>query len=177
MQDRWSEHVIGYIVPDDILEEAKAYRPASSPWPEEPSHVRNRLQYAYDGVAAQFERIPHVAAKSVAEAVYRTLRQRPYTKRAIENLLVDHVRHQWTSYEFRVKNMQQREAEVLQIIKPRMRDVLQSWLPQCVRSESLVEFLGRHDLLDAPLLRSTTLSCHGGLETVANLVTVVSARI
>ncbi|KAK5122955.1 hypothetical protein LTR85_003520 [Meristemomyces frigidus] len=189
--DQWTEQVLGYIVPEKISNEAKAYTPGSalSPWPEEPTPVRSLLQHAYDRVTISFERIPHIAAKSIAEAIHHTLRRRPLTKRAIEDSVVEHVRHRWTSYEFRIMNMKQKETEVLEMINPRMRDVLQSWLPQYVSGEALVELWSKHMLLDADdsqqvggravdvAFTRTTLLYHGGLETPANLVTITSARL
>ncbi|KAK4540075.1 hypothetical protein LTR36_009816 [Oleoguttula mirabilis] len=202
--DQWTAQTLGYIVPEEILSEAKAYRPGSAlnPWPEEPAHTRNLLQHVYERLTIQFERIPHTAAKSVAEEIHHALRRRPMTKRAIEDAVVEHVRLRWTSYEFRVKNMVpslQRECEVVEMIKPRMREVLRSWLPQYISGEALVELWERHGLLDADAdtngvveiggevaggetfedvaFRRPALFYHGGLETPANLVTVLSARL
>ena len=90
--------------------------------------MRTTLQHTYDRVTNLLPRIPAVAAKSVAEDLYHRFRRRPFTKRAIEDSVVVYVRHKWTSYDFRVTTMKQDEDEVVEMIKPRMREVLQSWL-------------------------------------------------
>lgn len=181
---------MGYFVPEEILGEAKAYRPnaALAPWPDEPMHVRTMLRHAQDIVVAQFPRVHAVSAKAVAEDAYQKLRRRPMTKRAIEDCVVEHVRRKWTSYDFRVVHMKQKEAETVETVKPRMREVLQSWLPHYVSGESLVDFWSRHDLLDAEdgegkgryedvAFKMPSLFNHGGLESLANLRVVVHARL
>jgi hypothetical protein len=146
-------------------------------------------------VLAQFPRMPLTSAKMIAEDYWRKIRSRPFRKRDLEDCIVEHAMRCWTSYEFRVYDARQRTAVAREIIKPRMRDVLKSWLPPpeeipVTGKDELLELFERHELLDSEewlgeeddgaekwsALRYAGLRHFGGEETVANVTEMSFSR-
>jgi hypothetical protein len=144
--------------------------------------------------------MPGIAVIRVAE---RAQRERwNGDEKKLEERVVNYVRHEWTSYEVRLDQLmrfplptgssttsgKQREAtlnrkndDILEIVKPRIRDVLIAWLPKDVSAEDLAKFCQRHQLFDSAdgdgthrkqsvLVQTSCLRYHGGLETPANLL-------
>lgn len=110
--------------------------------------------------------------------------KRGLTHRNVEQSVVNHIRHCWTSYElcFEKKDRHGRYAkeDILETIRPRMRAVLLKWLPEDTGETKLVMLWRRHHLLDSDkgngvckeddmFYTPTTLTWCGGKETAANL--------
>lgn len=182
LQDHWTDRFMGNIVPEEVLQEAKAYSQHQGPRSPPSAALRARST-----VTSTFPRMPIYSVQQVTEDVTRGSRHRPITNRMIEECVVLHAKWKYTSFEFRLLNVQQKEADIMGIIKPRMREVLQSWLPHYVRAYDLVELWERHGLLDADdgegkgrdedlVIRMPSVGYHGGLEMPGNLSTVCGMR-
>ena len=86
--------------------------------------------------------------------------------------MVAHAQKSYTSFEYRVYNLGEREADVLKLIRQRMREVLESWLPHDTLS-SKFWFLCKTFQLDEELeeekdVPSTTLTDLHGAESIGN---------
>jgi hypothetical protein len=144
--------------------------------------------------------MPEIAITKVVERAQRG--RWNGDKKNLEERVVNYVRHEWTSYEVRLDSVvrfhystsntttggRQREAtlnrkkdEILETVKPRIRDVLVSWLPKDVGAEGLARFWQRHKLFgstdgngtyrkESVLVQTSGLRYHGGLEIPANLL-------
>ena len=200
--DEWNQIVIGYLIPSALFGLAHEYRSGVSVdrWSTLPLHHRNRLKHARALLLDQFPRMPEIAAIRIAERAQRE--QWNGEKRKLEERAINHVRHEWTSYEahlnhyqsypqstgntaanasLRESTLSRKKDLVLEAVKPRIRDVLISWLPKEVNAADLANFFQRHDLYDSAsgngsykqgsvLARMSCLRYHGGLETPANLL-------
>lgn len=186
----WANAILGYACPEDILTEAKAYRPSSvlSLWPEEPGRARCSLQHNYDRVKHQFPLAPHVAAKAVAEHLSDRSRACPIKKRDVEDAVVEHVKLKWTSHGFRGLHMHQRPQEVEELVRPRVRDVLRSWLDEHARGDALIQLWDRHGLressddrekkaLDDLSFETCSLTWYAGKETLGNCRSVTHTML
>jgi hypothetical protein len=149
--------------------------------------------------------MPDIAIIRIAERAQRE--QWNGDKKKLEERVVNHVRHEWTSYETQLEHyvrypqftglpnrdrtaaaesqrgikLSRKKDEVLEMVIPRMRDVLLSWLPNYISSLELTSFWRRHHLFDAVyghgeyreksiLVQTSSLHCYGGLEAPANLL-------
>ena len=206
---------MGYIVPSSIAEIARKYGregEGMAAWVNLPLQQKNRLREAWTVSLRLFPGMPAYAARVVAErAVWERWDERD--NRAMEERVVSHIRHEWTIYEFRLESAGQSQGkgsaansdeqqdgdsvrqwmrsklEILEIVKPRIREVTKSWLPQDTSATELVLFWRRHGLLDSAdsgkegfrqedvLLTKTSLMDYGGGETIANLVSNAGARL
>ncbi|KAK4552885.1 hypothetical protein LTR86_010017 [Recurvomyces mirabilis] len=168
---------IGYSVPREILEEAKAYRSGSvlKSWTEEPYSIRQVLQGAHEMVLEQFPRIPSYSARMVAQEFKReSITPR---KAEIEGAVVAHAQKSYTSFKYRVRDLGEREADVLKLIRSRMREMLESWLPRDVLSSKLRSIFRTYHLEeereDGP---GTTLTNFDGAESLGNIRSYESGR-
>lgn len=200
--DCWNQTATGYVVPSSMFSMAWEYRNGLLPalWSDLPLHHRNILNHARTALLEQFPRIAEIAAIRIAERAQRE--KWNGEKQKLEKGVVDQIRHEWTSYEVRLEQFERynqpasnttasqsrsetsllrKKDEVFEIVKPRIRDVLISWLPKDVSAEYLASFFKRHELFDAAdgkggyreenmLVRTSNLRYHGGLETPANLL-------
>ncbi|KAF2773361.1 hypothetical protein EJ03DRAFT_129808, partial [Teratosphaeria nubilosa] len=152
--DSWNRRLLGYIVPTSVHNDALVTRPtaALSPWLDEPHQKRRLLTHYHDTLLAQFPRMPRHSAKTISEKYFSTSRHR-FSALALENCVIEHVKTFWTSYTFRVNEVRQGRREVEALIKPRMREVLKSWLPfpqemPLTGKDEVRELFERHALLD-----------------------------
>ena len=205
--DDWNQTATGYLVPSPVAALASEYKHGFSPdgWTNLPLHERNRLKHARSLLVERFPRMPHISVVRIAERAQRE--HWNGDKRKLEERVVNHVRHEWTSYETRLEHyvrypqftglpnedrtagaesqrgmkLNRKKDEVLELVKPRMRDVLLSWLPKDVISSDLTNFWRRHHLFDSAdgygeyreksiLVQTSRLQYYGGLETPANLL-------
>ena len=200
--DEWNQTVTGYLIPSAVFGIAHEYRSGVSVarWSTLPVHERNRLKYARALLLEQFPRMPEIAAIRIAERAQRE--QWNGEKRKLEERAINHIRHEWTSYEAHFNHYQSypqatgsttadanpRESKlsrkkdvVLEAVKPRIRDVLISWLPKELTAADLASLVQRYNLYDSAsgnrsykqgsvLARTSCLRYHGGLETPANLL-------
>ncbi|RMZ15810.1 hypothetical protein D0860_01425 [Hortaea werneckii] len=149
--DHWDECNFGYICPEHVYAEARRHRLTSAPnlWPEESVQTRQGLQRMYNHVKHHYPRAPHVAVKGAAETLYLQLYGRAATRIDVERAVCRYVQYYWTSFEFRVRSMRQNEEEVKKMVKPRMRELLWSWLEHGTRASEVVALWERNGLLDA----------------------------
>lgn len=205
--DDWNQTATGHLVPSPVAALASEYKHGFSPdrWSSLPLHQRNRLKHARTLVLERFPRMPDIAIIRIAERAQRE--QWNGDKKKLEERVVNHVRHEWTSYETQLEHyvrypqftglpnrdrtaaaesqrgikLSRKKDEVLEMVIPRMRDVLLSWLPNYISSLELTSFWRRHHLFDAVyghgeyreksiLVQTSSLHCYGGLEAPANLL-------
>ncbi|RMY49628.1 hypothetical protein D0865_07374 [Hortaea werneckii] len=177
--DLWNECISGYICPEQVNAEARRHLLASAPnlWPEESAQTRQGLQRTYDQVKHHYPRAPHVALKGAAETLYLQLYGRAATRIDVERA------YYWTSFEFRVRNMRQNKEEVIKMVKPRMREVLWSWVEQWTRANEVVALWERDGLLDTRNDRAqfsfeaNALTWYGGNEMLLNRRSVVHVTL
>ena len=117
--------------------------------------------------------MPEIAVIKVAERAEREKWDGEVVN--LEQRVVNCVKHRWTSYESRREYST--EKDVLEMIEPRMREVLKSWFSEDMTFAELERFWWRHGLCDAAdsssvgeQLHAVALRDHGGLETLGNVV-------
>ena len=200
--DDWTKTAVGYMVPSFIADIASDYKEGLSVdrWNCLPLHQRSILKHARTLLLDRFPKMPDIAMLRVAE---RAQRERwNGDKRKLEDRVVNFVRHEWSSYEVRldhfgrhpgvlgdttindkqrVMSLKRKKDEVLEIVKPRMREVLVFWLALDISGSDLAQFYRRHRLYDSAegiggyqeanaVIRTSRLQHLGGLETPANLL-------
>lgn len=183
--DRWDERIFGYVCPEQVNAEARRHLLASAPnlWPEESLQTRQGLQRMYEQVKHHYPRAPHVALKGAAETLYLQLYGRAATRIDVERAVCRYVKYYWTSFEFRVRNMRQNEEEVKKMVKPRMREVLWSWVEQWTRANEVVALWERDGLLDTRNERAqfsfeaSALTWYAGNEMLSNRRSVLHATL
>ena len=206
--DTWTHTIAGYAVPSDIARLASLYKHGVSTkiWNELPSHRKGLIMHAYMVMMQRFPRIPEIAAIRVAEEAERD--RWNGERSGIDDRVVNHAKHEWTSYQLRVqyfhqfnqrpsawsglqgfyarrddymKRLRNTKEQALEDMKPRMREVLRSWLSEDISYAELAKFWRRHELYDSSkgegrcrkedgLFESLSLQYHGGLETPGNLI-------
>ncbi|KAI7551276.1 hypothetical protein KC331_g2648 [Hortaea werneckii] len=162
--DHWNECIFGYICPEQVNAEARRHLLASAPnlWPEESAQTQQRLQRMYDQVKHNYPRAPHVALKGAAETLYLQLYGRAATRIDVERA---------------------NEEEVKKMVKPRMREVLWSWVEQWTRANEVVALWERDGLLDTRneraqfIFEASALTWYGGNEMLLNRRSVVHATL
>lgn len=206
--DEWNESITGYVVPASVAEVVSQYERGLSTeaWNSLPLHRRNVLKHAHRMLDERFPRMSSIAAIRVAERA--EWERWNGEKMSLEEKVVDHVRHEWTSYEVRLEyvkkydrsptawsgaperidahwrdhkqQIENKKEHIREIIKPRMREVLRSWLPQDISEPELGRFWRRHSLYvsgagEDGVSRGAVLQNYAGLETIANLVSRADA--
>ena len=205
VSDEWDESIDGYIVPSSIAEIASQYKHGlgTEGWNLFPLHKRNTLKHAHRLLDERFPRMSAIAAIRIAERA--EWERWNGEKKSLEEKVVNHVRHEWTSYEVRLAYAKKydrsptawsggaqdvdvrwrehdwqagaKKDQILEAIKPRMREVLHSW-PQDMDEFELTKFWRRHRLQDSVsgesgVSQRAALQHFGGMETVANLISRV----
>ena len=173
--DDWNQTATGYLVPSPIAALTLEYKHGFSPerWDNLPLHQRNKLKHARALLLERFPRMPDIAVIRIAERAQRE--QWSGDKKKLEERVINHVRHEWTSYETHLEHyvrypqftglpngdrtaaaenqrrtkLSRKKDEVLEMVKLRMRDVLLSWLPNDISSLELTSFWRRHHLFDS----------------------------
>ena len=68
--------------------------------------------------------------------------------RSLDASVLDHCCHYWTSFDFRLENEDIPPFEAFAAVKPRMRRMIQSWLPSDLSDGRLAEFWWDYQILD-----------------------------
>ena len=211
--DSWNHTIDGYLVPSSIASIAMQCKDGvrTEAWEGLPSHQQNAIRQIHTTILRHFPRIPAASAIRVAEKAQRE--KSSVRKSTIEERVVQHARHEWTSYDLKLESSHRlnqppsawsgietiqvrrrlyqehytaKKAETPASAKPRMREVLRSWLPEDISSTELALFWRKHDLFDAEegiggsreqdvLFKGASLQDYGRLETVCNFVRKVEA--
>lgn len=201
--DAYNQRATAYLVPTPVHSLAiSEFRNGvtTARWNHLPLHQRSILWHARELLLQQYPRMPEIAAIRIAERAEREGWNG--LKVSLEGRVVNHIRHEWTSYvthfdhyrsfplpagntpadaRLRESTLSRHKNEVLEAVKPRMREILVLWLPQDISSAALASLFQRHDLFDSAngngqytqanmLVRTNLLRYHGGLETPSNLL-------
>lgn len=200
VHDEGSSGVIGYVVPTDVSQFAHKYKHGVSlaGW-NGCGYVQDQvLRRAFALLQRRFPQIPEVDAKEISELALQ--RRWRYDEDMLEEVVVDYILHEWTSYDFRIygsgedparsgrelsMRFGEKHQQVFEIVKPRLREMIRSWLPGQVIGRDLNAFYARHRLSDdssqgkedstTEVRYDTTRSYYGGAETIANITTRPSA--
>lgn len=201
--DAYNRRATGYLVPTLLHSLAiSEFRDGitTERWNHLPLHQRSILRHARELLLQQFPRIPEIAAIRIAERADREVWNG--LRSSLEERVVNHIRHEWTSYStqfdhyrnyplpvggtlsharLRNSTLRRHKDEVLEAVKPRVREIITLWLPGDVNAAELARLYRRHDLFDSAngngpykeadmVLRTSCLRYHGGSETPGNLL-------
>jgi len=176
--------VLGYLVPNTVSRLATTYKHGINlaSWNKVDLDQLLKLRLAHWELMQKFPRLPDIAAKAISEKA--AAQGWKGDKNVLETKLVDYALHEWTSYDFRLEQAPNagpsKTKEVAEHVKPRLREVLRSWLPLHTAQRDVFLLYRRHELVDAELQEviggskldmppSIGLQNYGGSETVANI--------
>lgn len=136
--------------------------------------------------------MPNIAAKEIAEHAERF--RWKSDKVELEAMVVNHVTREWSSFDFRMeafvatlplpysaamadKLIGEESRKVFEIVKPRVREVLKSWLSREKSGRQLTEFYKKHKLCSDDgkvesyntIVGDIEIRDYGGAETAANV--------
>lgn len=178
--DQSSSGVVAYVVPADVSQFAHQYRHGinCASWSESDVGKQQVLQRAYALLRKRFPRMAEVDVKEISQKALN--RRWRYDEEMLEEVVVDHALHEWTSYDMRFESAVQQlptvpslyavsgneparvrrerylhsilmHKQVLRLVKTRLREVVVSWMRPHVAVRELNSFFERHDLLDGKL--------------------------
>lgn len=204
-----TRNLIGYILPAAVFELARRYTDGVNidSWRTYSDHQQRLLHNAHWVVKKRFPRIPDIAAKEIPEKAWRQRWQGD--KDELEDMVVQYALHGWTSHDFRFesdrllvvpgryvvghedpskaaiaydKRIGSRYIGIFKIVKPRLRQVLRSWLPTDFGMRELSLLYRKYDLQEdveqsqkwrncaSPGMGGDlTVMSYGGAETMANI--------
>lgn len=172
---RGQNGVIGYIVPASILSEAIQNGRKIHGSAQHRHHLSQQERAAFaDARRTVLDQFPGIDETAVRLVVERLLRSHGthITRSNMEKAVVDYIIYMWTSYRFRV-DQGESKASAMEAVKPRVRELLKTWLAPNVPTAGLYDLWRRWDLLDARMEGfhpSSALTYYAGKETMANLV-------
>lgn len=176
----------GYHIPSQLLFEAREHRGGLADWQKLPIDKQKVHFHTQRLIMDQFPDLPILSSKIITERLVRASYRHRISKTDLENEVVEHARHCWTSYASLLEQRRREgkigfwdEDDVDLIVRPRLRAVLERWLGKEVNPEYKQLLFNRQKLVDISqqsVYTKTTekivggnLMWYGGKETVANM--------
>jgi hypothetical protein len=167
--------VVGYAVPDGVARLARNFKDGVflDHWDElRPTQTRT-LKYTQAILAIKFPRMPALDVREIAEKAERTGWKDD--KEALEAIVVEYVKHEWTGFDFKMEGcamnlpdiqhpyvvrydvankewrkhqllIHQKEDQVFEEVKPRMREILKDWMPEHMSDREQASFMKKHKI-------------------------------